>query len=546
MGCGASTSTSTSTPPPGAIECTERKYVSGGSSAAAVPTQRRVSKDAVRRNSIKALQVTGLQQEELEALVDSMSIAEMVHATARVNARKRVGLRSAVRCVATAGLTIDEADALTTVLSQEELAATAARLGLPMSDEVKKDPEEVRRRASICLQQPLRLTPAVQQDASGDEKELQARIVSLESLASLCRTASQTALPEVLEDADWDDAAPPAAMDDATAAPAMTDDTASAPAAVEFGGFRFEHMPSALTNSFSALDDFPMTLMPFHLDLCSCVGGLRWSPSILDEFMLTGEHPMTATDDDWQGQLLLMYNMDREANGLPPLEDGGVEAAKVVEEASSALGRPLQRATTRTWGSWRADLEEHVAAVVDATVEGLTSAWDAVAKTWRASGVFVSQAVGAAGAPLRVAGTVAADGTVDVQPPAPPKRTESVEFADEYAAFFAALPPGAQEVLTDLYSMGLLSKHDPIARQARYVKAVGTAYDGDGGGAAGAGGLRKPSSTDGAYVSVYKQDPTRNSNNISKRIEADKKRRERQQQTRATAAAGGGRAVSRK
>ena len=59
-----------------------------------------------------------------------------------------------------------------------------------------------------------------------------------------------------------------------------------------------------------------------------------------------------------------------------------------------------------------------------------------------------------------------------------PQATQSSSDAEsEYATFWDALPRDAQEMLEDLYGMGILSKSDPIPKQARYTRALNKAYE---------------------------------------------------------------------
>lgn len=147
-------------------------------------------KATLRRKSLAVLAGTGLQEAEAEALVNAMSIAELVHTNARVGVHRRSSVASGkvagrlrrVSVAAPAGLSEPEAEALTLVLTNEQLATAVTRAGLSVEDLTSDDGSELRRRASVALQHPLSALPL---SAADDQaSELRARRNSLELLAN--------------------------------------------------------------------------------------------------------------------------------------------------------------------------------------------------------------------------------------------------------------------------------------------------------------------------------------------------------------------------
>jgi len=97
-----------------------------------------------------------------------------------------------------------------------------------------------------------------------------------------------------------------------------------------------------------------------------------------------------------------------------------------------------------------------------------------------------------------------------------------------YDAFFGSLSAAAQELLTDLYGLGILKPEDDIDRQARFVKAISTTPAGPTSPVTPTGETEKPAHSASRSASEH---VTRMS--VTKRGAADKARRERLARKRA-------------
>ena len=162
-------------------------------------------------------------------------------------------------------------------------------------------------------------------------------------------------------------------------------------------------------------------------------GGVAFSPAFLDEFMLTpGEFDDVIDSDAWAEQLLLMYNDDRAAHGLPPLEAEPFREEKMAAELAAPTldeGRPTLD-TMASSGVWQLWDEDHAASNDRVHYDP-----DDIGRS----------------------------------PPSQPSIPPDVQ------AFVKALDADNREHLEKLYRLGALMPHDPVKRQERYVKAVARA-----------------------------------------------------------------------
>ena len=450
-------------------------------------------KSALRRVNMTVLATTGLQDHEVSAITNVMSTAEMLQTVARLAEWRRAAEDTAAKrkhhphVVATCGLSAPEAEALTLALTDHELETTITRVGLSVVGAVG-DREELQRRASIALRHPVMSCDGQLQYSSEGAAQSAASMTKEQATNELALRAAELEELENMEieaiedtplDAGGDDKEQPEAEDE--------DEDLAAGGEILFGG-------------------------------------KVWCPDMLDEFMLTSDHA-GVNDEEWESQLLLLFNTDRAAEGegllparprtphaaspwrtglpfdartmhmhctctctydararastdshsracpgLPPLE--GSLDQEMIGEAAIALGRERSgetrmRPTTQALRPLLARLRAsdlltqshrcpYPCARLSARPVSLSrgkSAW----KLWESEPAETAARAGEASAG-KVSEAVAADARATV--------------ADDYEAFFNALPRRAKEMLEDLYDLGILRKHDEVARQARYVKAI--------------------------------------------------------------------------
>ena len=254
--------------------------------------------DGLRRRSIATLLGEGtLQPVEVKALVDAMTVPEMVTAMARVD--KKGKLPAAVPLVAGA-LSATEANALVHALSPAELQRTIERAGLAQPAE-QLDAKQQRRRASVALMHPLPV-PDEEQHAADALGRVQARVDVLKRLAR--DGASDKTAP-----AEGGEAAPPmvsASSSDDWLDAIYSDELDPLELIRQAVAGRSHSVVSAGTEGGGDGDgegsDVAQSALVF--------GGVAFSPEFLDEFMLTpGEFDERLTHEEWGEQLLLMYNV---------------------------------------------------------------------------------------------------------------------------------------------------------------------------------------------------------------------------------------------
>jgi hypothetical protein len=319
-----------------------------------------------------------------------------LHTVARVERRRSLavgspkGQRRSV--VAPVGLDQYEAEALTLVLTEEEQIRAIERTGLS-AEGAKGDGEELRRRASIALQHPQ--AALVEADAAPADLlhlQLKARESALSALRAVQEETEEGLQETIVEEGAADDA--------------QEADEVEVDEEVIFGGH-------------------------------------AWAASMLDEFMLTpGKYEAELTESEWQVQLLMMFNADREEHHLPPLDRVTTEFFNEAQVAlhhktpsndetvaASEMPQTLEKKSSLAWAIWEENIDQ---ANASSKVNSAASSLGASAEEER-------------------------------------KRA--------YDAFFVALPENAKEMLHDLYEMGVLSPNDSIERQARYTKAVALAAE---------------------------------------------------------------------
>ena len=354
-------------------------------------------KTHLRRRSVAIVTEMGvLNQSEAQALVGVMTVEELLQNVARLD-RKRRSIAAMIKPPAKGGLLAPEADALVLALTSEEQQRTIERAGLAATD-ILHDEVKLRARASIALQHPkpaLSIAEAVKHEPSALPKaELRARLLALEKLFS-----------EEPED----------------------EDAAGHIQAVWRGHHAREVLRDEMQQTASSGEGEKSATSDMTF------GGVAFSPEFLDEFMLTpGEFDAVADSDAWAEQLLLMYNDDRAAHGLPPLEaEPFQEDEAEAEQPASTLddGKPTldTRASSGVWRLWDED--------PPATNDRMVVHYD----------------------PDDHMGH-----TPPAQPPVPP----------DVQAFIEKLDDEDREHLGKLYRLGALMQHDPVQRQERYLKAV--------------------------------------------------------------------------
>ena len=336
-----------------------------------------------------------LQAGEIIALVDAMTVPEMVGAIARVETKRRATLALPA---AAYGLSHPEAEALVCALTKPEMQRTVDRAGLGSSSNL--DDSELRKRASIALQHPI-LSPSElaggRPSAGSADDKVRARIEVLE--ASYAAARASMPLGRVSEDENATEAAP-----------------------LTFGGVVF-------------------------------------SPEWLDEFMVTpGEFEETIDETTWAEQLLLMYNDDRIARGLPELEATLAFTAGSHEPGEPAAIPPAVQHTVPP-------ALEHSPSSSPPALDSLysSSAW----LLWEEGRSRESGACTGSASP------VAAEPPATAEPPAAARTTGGVPA--EVLAYLDGLNAEARQHLHTLYGLGVLRETDPVERHQRYVKAVQSA-----------------------------------------------------------------------
>ena len=250
-------------------------------------------------------QLGDIKQAEAQALIGVMTVEEIVVTVARVD--KKQHKIKAVVPPPPGGLLAPEADSLVHALSNDELQRTIQRAGLDVSH-VQSDEAKLRARASIALQhpRPAKAQPGACNPQALLDGELQARLVELNALFA--------------------DEAP--------------DDEAARRIQSIWRGHHAREAAVTGANEPS----MPLTF-----------GGVDFSSALLDEFMLTpGEFDTVLDQSEWSEQLLLMYNDDRAAHGLPPLEAEPWTADMEAEEADGASSKPSldSNMSSSAWLMW--------------------------------------------------------------------------------------------------------------------------------------------------------------------------------------------------
>lgn len=256
--------------------------------------------DGLRRRSIATLLGEGtLQPLEVKALVDAMTVPEMVTAMARIDKKRQSADVAAVPLIAGA-LSATEANALVHALSPAELQRTIERAGLAQPAE-QLDAKQQRRRASVALMHPLPV-PDEEKHAADAVGRVQVRVDVLKQLARA--GASDETAP-----AKGDGAPPPmvsACSSDDWLDAIYNDEVDPLELIRQAAAGRTPSVVSVGTEGVDDDDggggaDSPATLV---------FGGVAFSPDFLDEFMLTpGEFDERLTHEEWGEQLLLMYNV---------------------------------------------------------------------------------------------------------------------------------------------------------------------------------------------------------------------------------------------
>eukprot|EP00322_Chrysochromulina_rotalis_P028429 CAMPEP_0115887684 /NCGR_PEP_ID=MMETSP0287-20121206/31894_1 /TAXON_ID=412157 /ORGANISM="Chrysochromulina rotalis, Strain UIO044" /LENGTH=323 /DNA_ID=CAMNT_0003344295 /DNA_START=7 /DNA_END=978 /DNA_ORIENTATION=+ len=228
----------------------------------------------------------------------------------------------------------------------------------------------------------------------------------------------------------------------------------------------------------------------------------EWSDEVLDAFLpaLPAERATADDCDGWQQELLTMFNRDRRNSRMPlllpfiPLQLTKqhlepASAGAILDTDADAVGvpPPLLASQSSAWAIWQGSNEGDDQGGSQDAIEGaaLAEPWpEGAAVSPTSEGEAASQKAGdrseadtmisTVGPSVTAAGadTVAASGAAVGAP-----TDAAAAAAAEYEAFWQALPPQAHLVLQDLYDLGILSPHDAVSRQARFVKAINGAYD---------------------------------------------------------------------
>ena len=492
-----------------------------------------------------------LHPAEVKALVDVMTVPEMVGTIARVNEKRRGSMVAAQppTPLVEGALSAFEADALTLVLSPDELQRTIERAGLA-DDGAVLSTKQQRRRASVALQHPV---PAPSEHTAADsDAKVEARVVQLRQLADMSSgsgkgrafdlstvaegedeesTASATSAPSAAgaaaeggaAEGDAEAAASGAAAASAPRDPSLVSQTSSDAWMDAFYDDEVDPLElvrmaaanrkrSVAASEASAGDESGNTAGANYQRVLPgqkghtlygrgggeaeaaplTFGGVEFSPEFLDEFMLTpGEFDQRIDDSDWAEQLLLMYNEDRAMHGMAPLE----ATVALDEESYGEDTLNLQRAaSSESSGALDTALDEgSLAAAPAAAPKPLppalmlssssapptldrafgSSKGSSVWNLWAEPSSPLAEGSSSVGGRSRasvargsVRGSVARGSVGGVPVPMVPADVQ---------AFLDALSPAAREHLDKLYEMGVLRKHDPVARQQRYVKAVESA-----------------------------------------------------------------------
>ena len=316
----------------------------------------------------------GLHADEAEALVSGMTVAEMVHSAARVNCLRHFhAAHDVLMSTKPAGLAKHEAEALVMVLDDSELERTVLDAGLSIHD-VAGNEAAIKHRAAIALQHPNRVLPA-EQTEKDPVAEVKAREAALEQLRNA-----------VLQDAPLKGNA--------------------------------AHIDNATTNEGTSADDSDadnadMSLTAEDGDILNSL----IEPSNKDKLEVSQES--SGSGDDWQDQVMGLFNVDRHSVFAMPLLSVGWMAEHLKHAVHHDTAGTNTSATTTTPAPESGPLAS------GALPAELAEVWDEAA----------------------------------------------------YDLFWQSLSHKAQLVLTDLYGVGVLSKKDDIAKQARFVKAIGNAYN---------------------------------------------------------------------
>jgi len=426
MGCGASKRVAPRLPPEDPPPASVPQQGSPKKRHSSVPDRQKL-----HIKTVLTMVEVGLHADEAEALVEAMSLAEMVHTEARMNIRRHFhAAHDVLMSTKPASLAKHEAEALVNVLDDAELERTVLQAGMSMRD-VLGNEAAIKHRAAIALQHPNRVLTA-EQAQNDPEAELRAREAALEQLKhAVLHESSLKGCPFDSDTATDEDA--PA---DAPAAAAVMDGSDAG---------------STDTVALTAEDG---EILNYYIEQEESI------KKRLSKVQMDDGADAAAAADDWQDQLMGLFNVDRHRVFKMPLLSVGVMA----EHLKHAIGKPTTTASTTTtaeggppgamtkkasaWALWD---EQPAAAIV--VVEHDTA----------------SQSASQSADPAEAAA-------------ARKSRASAAEIAEgwdeaAYNEFWQSLSHRAQLVLTDLYSLGVLSKQDDVAKQARFVKAIGTAYD---------------------------------------------------------------------
>jgi hypothetical protein len=401
-----------------------------------------------------------LVEAEAAALVSVMSVSELVDTLARVEHKQRQDNSTASEQKKTpppGGLTPAEADALVCALGNDELERTITRVGLDASD-VVGDVRRLRVRASIALMHPMPALPQTAREGRGGdgsgaaaarEAELKARLDALEQLyAEEDEEDGASTRIQAIWRGHHQRAPPP---------------------------LKGEEPPEPRPQQPS--EDDPSSTSP---EEPLTFGGVAFSPEMLDEFMLTpGEFEDRVDSEEWADQLLLLFNDDRRAHGLPELEPWGEEEEEEASGEPSAAGG-MEAAAAPQGGATApppAALADGAGAPPSLDRMVASSAW----LLWE---VEETGDKGERRLPQRLASCkkLAMASKAKLLPAQDAAVVDGAEAGEAPTAlpadvqtFLDGLSEEAREHLEKLYRLGALKPDDPVSRQQRYVKAVGNA-----------------------------------------------------------------------
>ncbi|KAL1504611.1 hypothetical protein AB1Y20_008395 [Prymnesium parvum] len=402
----------------------------------------------LRLKSMRALSRTGLYDDEAAALVRVMSTQEMVHTLARVGSDRR----GRTVTPTPAGLSAPEAEALAVALTDVELQRTITRAGLSIVG-VEGDRAGLEWRASIALQHPGPAPRSASSSAAENDAqaELEARVAEL-----------------IANEAMWEQEAKYFA--EMTSAPSFLPIQTAAEGEVEdeeaydVGGGTAERGGRGVEEK---------EMQGEAVEEAEAEAALA---AAVNEYISRAE----AAEEQWEEQLLLFFNGDRRSAGWPPLEPFAEG-----EEVRGGEEHAREEATEKARGETRGEASGEASGEAGGAAREEALGREAVGGEAEGRSGGEEPERGAHGAQLRKAPSAFGiwDEPSTNAMEAPPHLSVSAATAGSamagrasYEIFYTALPPQAQELLQDLYGLGILSPADEISRQARYVRALANSY----------------------------------------------------------------------